>query len=89
MYAEINRAHTNLSQSFAGNNEDEDGISNWQQNIMADAEQTQELNAISGVLSDLKMGLSRANLKLEQATGTISIGTTSTTTRIGDMSLEK
>lgn len=64
MYAEINQAHTSLSQSFAN-----DGSGNWQENIKASADQALELNAVSGVLSDLKAGLSKANTRLLQATG--------------------
>ena len=65
MYAEINQAHTTLSQSFAAT-----GVSgaNWQQGIVASADQAQELNAVSGVLSDLKAGLSKANSRLLEAT---------------------
>jgi len=69
MYAEINRAHTNLSQSFAGA-ESVGNESSWRQGVLEGAEQAQELSAITGVLSDLKIGLSKANTKLLQATST-------------------
>jgi|TARA_B110000208_G_C11616485_1_gene375552 hypothetical protein len=65
MYAEINQAHTTLSQSFAAGS---DGNTNWQESVVASADQAQELNAVSGVLSDLKAGLSKANSRLLHAT---------------------
>ena len=65
MYAEINQAHTTLSQSFAANS---DGNTNWQESVVASADQAQELNAVSGVLCDLKAGLSKANSRLLHAT---------------------
>ncbi len=86
MYQECNQAHTHLSQSFAAasstdpsqNRRGGPQNSAWQQNVMQGATQAQELNAVSGVLSDLKTGLVRVSSQIQSVLPVVDTRTEST-----------